>query len=30
VGSAVLKAVQDDGVEAGVRLVKEMREALDG
>lgn len=30
VGSAILKAVQDDGVEAGVRLVKEMREAIDG
>jgi tryptophan synthase alpha chain len=30
VGSALLKAMQDDGVEAGVRLVKEMREALDG
>ena len=30
VGSALLKAVQDDGVEAGVRLVKEMREAIDG
>jgi tryptophan synthase alpha chain len=30
VGSAVLKAVQDDGVEAAVRLVKEMREAIDG
>lgn len=30
VGSAVLKAAQDDGVEAAVRLVKEMREAIDG
>jgi tryptophan synthase alpha chain len=30
VGSAVLKAVHDDGVEAAVRLVKEMREAIDG
>ena len=30
VGSALIKAVMDDGVEAGVRLVKEMREALDG
>lgn len=30
VGSAVLKAVLDDGVEAGVGLVKEMREAIDG
>lgn len=30
VGSAVLKAVQEEGVEAGVRLVKEMREAIDG
>lgn len=29
VGSAILKAVLDDGVEAGVRLVKGMREALD-
>lgn len=29
VGSAVLKAVMDDGVEAAVRLVKEMREAID-
>lgn len=28
VGSALLKAVQEDGVEAGVRLVKEMREAI--
>ena len=30
VGSAVLKAVLDDGVEAAVRLVKQMREAIDG
>jgi tryptophan synthase alpha chain len=30
VASAMLKAVMDDGVEAGVRLVKEMRGALDG
>lgn len=30
VGSAVLKAVYDGGVEAGVRFVKEMREAIDG
>jgi tryptophan synthase alpha chain len=30
VGSAILKAVQDEGVEAAVRLVKEMREAIDG
>lgn len=30
VGSALIKAVAEDGVEAGVRLVKEMREALDG
>ena len=30
VGSALLKAVQEDGVEAAVRLVKEMREAMDG
>jgi tryptophan synthase alpha chain len=30
VGSALIKAVMDDGVEAGVRLVKEMREAIDG
>ncbi len=30
VGSAILKAVLDDGVEAGVRLVKEMREAING
>ena len=30
VGSAVLKAVQEDGVEAAVRLIKEMREAIDG
>jgi tryptophan synthase alpha chain len=30
VGSALIKAVMDDGVEAGVGLVKQMREALDG
>lgn len=30
VGSAMLQAVYDGGMEAGVRLVKEMREALDG
>lgn len=30
VGSAVLEAVYDGDVEAGVRLVKEMREAIDG
>lgn len=30
VGSALLKAVYDGGVEAGVRLIKEMRAALDG
>jgi tryptophan synthase alpha chain len=30
VGSAVLKAVQDDGVEAAIRLVKAMRGAIDG
>lgn len=30
VGSALIKAVLDDGVEAGVALVKQMREALDG
>ncbi len=30
VGSALIKAVMDDGVEAGVALVKQMREALDG
>lgn len=30
VGSAVLQAVYDGGIEAGVRLIKEMREALDG
>lgn len=29
VGSAVLKAVMEDGIEAAVRLVKGMREALD-
>lgn len=30
VGSAVIKAIQDDGIEAAVGLVKEMREAIDG
>ena len=30
VGSAVIRAVQEDGVEAAVSLVKAMREALDG
>ena len=30
VGSAVIRAVQEDGVEAAVSLVKSMREALDG
>ncbi|HYZ92600.1 MAG TPA: tryptophan synthase subunit alpha [Actinomycetota bacterium] len=30
IGSAILKAVQEDGIEAAVRLVKEMREAIDG
>ena len=30
VGSALLQAVYDGGMEAGVRLVKEMREAIDG
>lgn len=30
VGSALLKAVYDEGVGAGVRLIKDMREALDG
>jgi tryptophan synthase alpha chain len=30
VGSAILKAVQDDGVEVAVGLVKAMREAIDG
>jgi tryptophan synthase alpha chain len=30
VGSALLQAVYDGGVEAGVRLIKEMREAIDG
>jgi tryptophan synthase alpha chain len=30
VGSAVLKAAQDEGVEAAIRLVKDMRGAIDG
>jgi tryptophan synthase alpha chain len=30
VGSAVIRAVQEDGIEAAVSLVKSMREALDG
>jgi tryptophan synthase alpha chain len=30
VGSAVIRAVQDEGVSAAVELVKSMREALDG
>ena len=30
VGSAVIRAVQEDGVSAAVQLVKSMREALDG
>lgn len=30
VGSAVIRAIQEDGVEAAVTLVKAMREALDG
>jgi len=30
VGSALLQAVYDGGIEAGVRLIKEMREAIDG
>lgn len=30
VGSALLQSVYDGGIEAGVRLVKEMREAIDG
>lgn len=30
VGSAVIKAIQDDGIEAAVGLVKEMRESIDG
>jgi tryptophan synthase alpha chain len=30
VGSAVIRAVQEDGIEAAVQLVKSMREALDG
>lgn len=30
VGSAVIRAVQEEGVEAAVTLVKQMREALDG
>jgi tryptophan synthase alpha chain len=30
VGSALIRAVQEDGVEAAVSLVKSMREALDG
>ncbi len=30
VGSAVLKAAQDDGVEAAIALVKDMRAAIDG
>ncbi len=30
VGSAVIKAIQDEGIEAAIRLVKEMREAIDG
>ena len=30
VGSAVIRAAQEDGVEAAVQLVKSMREALDG
>ncbi len=30
VGSAVIRAVQDEGIEAAVSLVKSMREALDG
>lgn len=30
VGSAVIRAVQQDGIEAAVALVKQMREALDG
>jgi tryptophan synthase alpha chain len=29
VGSALLKAVYDGGIESGVRLIKEMREAID-
>jgi tryptophan synthase alpha chain len=29
VGSAILKAVQDDGIDAAVRLVEQMREAID-
>jgi tryptophan synthase alpha chain len=30
VGSAVLRAVQDEGIEAAIALVKAMREAIDG
>jgi tryptophan synthase alpha chain len=30
VGSALLQAVYDGGIEAGVRLTKEMRQAIDG
>lgn len=30
VGSAVIRAVQEDGIDAAVQLVKSMREALDG
>lgn len=30
VGSAVIRAIQEEGVDAAVQLVKEMREALDG
>ncbi len=30
VGSAVIRAIQEDGVDAAVQLVKSMREALDG
>ncbi len=30
VGSAVLRAADEGGPEAAVRLVKEMREAIDG
>jgi len=30
VGSAVIRAVQEEGIDAAVGLVKQMREALDG
>jgi tryptophan synthase alpha chain len=30
VGSALLQATYDGGIESGVRLIKEMREAIDG